>query len=117
VEDDPGAVETFEQMLTMNGYRVRLASDVASGLTEVEREAPAAVLLDLHLPMADGVEFLRQVRARAPRVRMPIAVVTGDYFVDEQVVDELQTLGARIHFKPLWEDDLLQLIHDLLATS
>jgi DNA-binding response OmpR family regulator len=114
VEDDPGAVETFKHILRLNGYGVRVALDAESGLQEVERVTPAAVLLDLHLPMADGVEFLRRVREIVTYAQMPIAVITGDYFVEEDLARELQTLGARVHFKPLWEEDLLKLIHDLL---
>jgi len=114
VEDDPGALETFERILTTHGYGVRVAPDAESGLQEVANAEPAAVLVDLHLPLVDGVEFLRQVRAETPHAELPVAVVTGDYFVDEQVERELQGLGARMHYKPLWEDDLLKLVHDLL---
>lgn len=115
VEDDPGAAEVFEQILKMAGYVVCVARDAESGLLEIQRTTPSAVLLDLHLPMADGVDFLRQLRADVRNVRVPIAVVTGDYFIDEDVGRELHALGARVHFKPLWEDDLLKLVIDLLA--
>ena len=114
VEDDVGAVEIFEQILKRNGYGVRVARDAESGLMEIHRDAPAAVLLDLHLPTADGLEFLRQLRASAPHARMPTAVMTGDYFLDEEVARELGRLGAKLYFKPLWEEDLLRLIDDLL---
>lgn len=114
VDDDAGAVEIFEQILSANGYGVCVARDAASALREVQRAAPSAVLLDLHLPIADGVEFLRQVRASTSHGAMPIVVVTGDYFVDENVAREIQTLGARVHFKPLWEEDLLSLVNELL---
>jgi DNA-binding response OmpR family regulator len=93
---------------------VCVASDAESGLLEIQRVNPSAVLLDLHLPMTDGVELLRQLRSGMPHVRVPIAVVTGDYFVEESVAREIQELGARMHFKPLWEDDLLALVRDLL---
>jgi DNA-binding response OmpR family regulator len=115
VEDDPGAVEIFEQILTLHGYGVRVARDAESGLMEIQRDAPAVVLLDLHLPTADGLEFLRQLRASAPHARMPTAVMTGDYFLDEDVARELGTLGAKLYFKPLWEEDLLRLVHELLS--
>ena len=114
VEDDPGARETFEHILRIHGYGVRVAADAAAGLREVRRSTPSAVLMDLHLPMADGVEFLKQLREIAPQARMPIAVVTGDYFVAEEVAQELRILEAPVHFKPLWEEDLLKLVHDLL---
>jgi CheY-like chemotaxis protein len=76
--------------------------------------SPSAVLLDLHLPMADGVEFLRQLRAIGPAGRVPTAIVTGDYFIEKSVTAEIHTLGARLCYKPLWEDDLLNLLRDLL---
>ena len=114
VEDDSGAAKVFEQILKMNGYDVCVAPDAESGLLEIQRVNPSAVLLDLHLPMADGVQFLRELRAGASSARMPVAVVTGDYFIEEDVGRELRGLGARLHFKPLWEDDVLKLVHDLL---
>lgn len=114
VDDDAGARETFEQILRIHGYGVRVAADAVEGLREAQRSTPAAVLLDLHLPLADGVEFLKQLRAIAPQTEMPITVVTGDYFVEDELAQQLQTLEAPVHFKPLWEEDLLKIIHDML---
>ncbi|HEY5619553.1 MAG TPA: response regulator [Vicinamibacterales bacterium] len=116
VEDDPGAVAIFTQVLTSHGYGVQVARDAESGLLEIQRALPAAILLDLHLPVADGIEFLRRLRTSNPGARMPIAVVTGDYFVDEDIFCELQALHARVHFKPLWEEDLLTLVDELLRS-
>ena len=113
VEDDPGAVEAFKHML--KGYGIRVTLDAESALVEIERAVPAAVLLDLHLPVTDGLEFLRRLRATARNAHIPVAVVTGYYLVDERVARELQVLGAQIHFKPLWEDDLIQIVRDLLS--
>ena len=114
VEDDPGAVEAFEHMLKAEGYGVRVALDVQSALAEIERAVPVAVLLDLHLPITDGLEFLRRLRASHRHAQIPVAVVTGDYLVDERVARELQVLGAQIHFKPLWGEDLIRIVRDLL---
>ena len=46
---------------------------------------------------------------------VPIAIVTGDYFIDEQVARELEKLGILLRFKPLWLDDLCTLAGVLLA--
>jgi DNA-binding response OmpR family regulator len=116
VEDDPAAVTIFTQILEDHGYRVQSAPDTESGLRGMEGNSPAAVLVDLHLPMADGIEFLRRLRASSACARVPVAVVTGDYFVDEDIARELEVLGAHVHFKPLWEDDLLTLV-DMLIHS
>jgi DNA-binding response OmpR family regulator len=113
VDDDAVAVEIFTHILKADGYQVFAAADAESGLQYLSDTIPDAVVLDLHLPLADGVEFLRLCRARVGRAEVPVAIVTGDYFIEEQVTKELQALGARVHFKPLWEEDLVRLIRDL----
>lgn len=115
VEDDLGAREAFEHMLKAEGYDVRVAPDAQSASAEIERAVPAVVLLDLHLPITDGLEFLRRLRATVRHAHIPIAVVTGDYFLDERVIRELEMLGAQVHFKPLWEEDLMRIVQGLLA--
>ena len=114
VEDDPAAVEAFGHMLKAEGYGVRVSPDAQSALVEIERAVPAAVVLDLHLPITDGLELLRGLRATSRHAHIPVAVVTGDYLVDERVTCELQVLGAQLYFKPLWEEDLIRIVRDLL---
>ena len=115
VEDDPGAVEAFAYMLKDAGYAVRVAPDAHAAITEVARERPAAIILDLHLPITSGLEVLRQLRATAPEAHIPVAVVTADYLVDSQVEREIRAMGAQLYFKPLWEEDLLRLVRALVS--
>ncbi len=115
VEDDPGAVEAFEHILKAGGYGVRVAPDAQSAFVEIEGAVPAAVVLDLHLPITDGLEVLRKLRATARHAHIPVAMGTGDYLVDERVARELQVLGAQLYFKPLWEEDLIRIVRDLLS--
>lgn len=115
VEDDPIAMETYVHALKAERYDVRAASDAESGLTEIASTTPAAVLLDLHLPVADGVEFLRRLRATA-HAHLPVAVMTGDYQVEERVVYDLEMLGAHLYFKPLWVEDIIRIVHELVPS-
>jgi DNA-binding response OmpR family regulator len=114
VDDDPGAAEAFCPMLNSHGYDVHVAPDAESGLREVDRCAPVAIVVDLHLPTIDGVEFVRRLRVSVRHSSIPAAVVTGDYMVDGAIIAELQNLGVRLFFKPLWEDDLNRIIRDLI---
>ena len=114
LEDDAGAAEAFEYMLKAEGYGVRVAADAQTAFAEVERAVPAAVVLDLHLPITDGLEVLRRLRTTARHAHIPVAAVTGDYLVDERVTRELQELGAQLYFKPLWKEDLIRIVRDLL---
>jgi DNA-binding response OmpR family regulator len=117
IEDDTTTLQFFEQMLVELGYIVRAVSTVEAGITEADAHRPDAVLLDLHLPITDGLECLRRLRAVPQRQRMPVAILTGDYFMDDDVARELQELGAKIHFKPVWEDDLHRIVEGLVMRS
>lgn len=115
VDDDPGSAEAFGPMLKSSGYEVCVAPDGETGLDEVKRSGPVAIVVDLHLPRMDGVEFLRRLRSSC-HAHIPVAVVTGDYLVDDDVTDRLRGLGARLFFKPLWEDDLNRIVSDLVRS-
>lgn len=117
VEDDPGALDAFTRMLNAEGYAVRLAADAPSALAEIERAVPAAVILDLHLPASDGLDVLRRLRTMAGVVCVPVAVVTGNYLLDERVAREVHTLGARLYFKPIWEEELIRIVRNLLPRA
>jgi CheY-like chemotaxis protein len=117
VDDDPGAAEAFGPMLNSHGFDVCLAIDAETGLTQVDHCAPVAIVIDLHLPTIDGVEFVRRLRASARHGNIPAAVVTGDYMVDDAISAELQKMGVQLFFKPLWEDDLNRIIRGLVRVQ
>lgn len=117
VDDDEGVMSTFAQMLRQQGYHVRVAATAADALRETEKYAPDAIILDLRMPVMDGLEFLRRLRANERQRDTPVAVVTGDYFLDDSTFAELQQLGAKLRFKPLWIDDLAGLARDLLKVT
>jgi CheY-like chemotaxis protein len=115
VDDDVAVDKSFGQMLQAAGYDTHAEGNVAAGLSYLERAAPAVVILDLHLPDGTGLECLRRLRAWPQHRDLPVAILTGDYFLDEDVARELKQLGARVFFKPVWEDDLLRIVGQLLA--
>ena len=114
VDDDPSVTETFERMLRLEGYHVVTALSAEAGLNQAERSHPHAIILDLRMPLVDGLQFLRQLRAKEDLAKMPVAIVTGDYFLDDSVSNELRELGAELRFKPLWLEDLVGLARTLL---
>jgi CheY-like chemotaxis protein len=104
IDDDPVTADAFVRILTAGGYRVLASSNPAAGFAEIERLMPSALLLllDLHLPFTDGLSLLRQVRAAPHLAGLKVAIVTGDYVLDDATAEKIRALDARIYYKPIW---------------
>jgi DNA-binding response OmpR family regulator len=117
VDDDEAVTHTFAQMLTLEGYLVRTAISAESGLHEARESRPDAIILDLRMPFLDGLAFLKELRADQAHRNTPVAIVTGDYSLDDAASAELEKLGAELKFKPLWLEDLVDLARSLLGVT
>jgi len=117
VEDDPAVSRTFERMLQLAGYDVVVAQDALTGLGAMAESSPAAVIVELGMPMMNGLGLVRHIRERETNGRRtPIAVLTGNNLLDNTVRRHLHELQAELYFKPLWLNDLLQILDKLLAS-
>ena len=117
VDDDEGVTTTFARMLSLEGYDVRTAMTAENGLREAEALHLDAIILDLRMPLVDGLGFLRRLREYDSHRETPVAIVTGDYFLDDEISHEVEALGAELRFKPLWLDDLVRLARNLLKVT
>ena len=117
VDDDEAVSQTFARMLRLEGYAVRTAINAETGLCEAQEHRPTAIILDLRMPAVDGLGFLRRLRSVEGENRVPVAVVTGDYFLDDHVAAELRQLDAQLTFKPLWLEDLVGLARTLTKVT
>jgi CheY-like chemotaxis protein len=117
VDDDETVAATFGRMLQLDGFAVRTATTAETGLAEAVRSHPDIIILDLRMPMMDGLGFLRRLRRDPCCEHLPVALVTGDYLIDDSALEEAAALGATVKFKPFWIDDLTVLARDLLAHS
>jgi two-component system response regulator PrrA len=117
VDDDEGVTQTFARILRLEGYQVHTAFNAESGLQQADESDPDAIILDLRMPLIDGVGFLKRLRANDRHHGVPVAIVTGDYFLDDEVARELRELRAELRFKPLWLEDLVTLARNLLKVT
>ena len=65
------------------------------------RARPDAILLDVRMPQVSGIDFLRRLRRDPQLCEVPVALVTGDYFLNEAALNEIHALGATVRHKPL----------------
>ena len=105
----------YARILQIAGFTVRRAVSAPDALRDAVAHPPDAILVDFRMPVMDGLEFLRALRAKPRHRETPVAIVTGDYQLDERLVSQIRDLGAVIRFKPLWVDELTSLAKQLVA--
>jgi two-component system OmpR family response regulator len=114
VDDDASVTDTFSRMLRLEGYEVWAALSADEGLTLARTHRPHAVILDLRMPLMGGLQFLRTVRTIPGLTATPVAIVTGDYYLDDEHAAEIKALGAELRYKPLWLEELVTLARELV---
>jgi CheY-like chemotaxis protein len=78
VDDDPDILEAICDILAGEGYRVARARHGLEALAAMDRERPALVLLDLMMPVMDGLAFAQALRGRERDRGVPIVVISAD---------------------------------------
>ncbi|HEY7502104.1 MAG TPA: response regulator [Vicinamibacterales bacterium] len=115
VDDDRSVADTFARILKLEGFEVATAMSAEAGLEMADNVAPDAIILDMRMPITNGLQFLRMIRTKPHLVEVPVAIVTGDYFLADPIQNELKSLGASIRFKPMYLEDLLTLARTMVS--
>ncbi len=78
VDDDPDILDAICDILDAEGYRVSRARHGQEALEQVDSERPDVILLDLMMPVMDGVAFSQALRQRPTVSDVPIVVISAD---------------------------------------
>jgi signal transduction histidine kinase/DNA-binding response OmpR family regulator len=94
-DDDPVVIELTRQLLEDDGWTVRAASNGQEALDALAEKRPDVMLLDLMMPVMDGFETLRRLRANPETKDLPVIVVTAkDLAADE--MEDLRNNASRV---------------------
>jgi len=80
VEDNDDLRTSISEILALNGYLANEAENGKAALDQLEQSPtpPALILLDLHMPVMDGMTFLQRLKA-IPRLRpIPVLLMTAE---------------------------------------
>ncbi len=77
VEDNEMNRDMLSRRLTRQGHEVLIAVDGAQGVAMAMREKPEIVLMDMSLPVLDGWEATRRLKADAATAGIPIIALTA----------------------------------------
>lgn len=77
VEDNADNRDMLSRRLIRKGYEIVMAVDGGEGVAKAVSESPDLILMDMSLPVIDGWEATRQVKANAATQGIPIIALTA----------------------------------------
>jgi Response regulators consisting of a CheY-like receiver domain and a winged-helix DNA-binding domain len=112
-EDDAVVREFLATGLIQAGHEVVEVSDGGDVLARLSGPAPSMILLDLHMPIMDGLEIMRRLRKAEAWPNVPILFLTASSAVENMV--EARRLGARGYLvKPIRLSTLIERVNSVL---
>jgi len=110
VEDEVSLLENLEEMLELEGFQIIKAMNGGEALVHLKSQKPDLIVCDIMMPMMDGFEFLKKVRAQAATASLPFIFLTAKTSDQDQRLG--RDLGADDYLiKPFTRDGLLKAIH------
>ncbi|MDR0786871.1 MAG: response regulator [Gemmatimonadota bacterium] len=114
IEDDPGSRSALRSLLEACQYNVIEAEDGEEGWLRISRDHPDLVLMDIMMPVVDGLTLTRKLRSLEEFREIPIIAVTAMEGVRQLAMDA----GCDAYLaKPFEITGLLTTISELLAVS
>jgi CheY-like chemotaxis protein len=115
IEDNPVNAELMRAILHQRPeVELEVSADARSGLEAARRDWPDLVLLDMHLPDADGESVFAALRAEPAGMALPIVVVSAD--ATQEHLATMRALGARHYLtKPLDLAATLRVVDEVLS--
>lgn len=114
VEDDPIIIKLIRDILTVSGYATLEAADGQQGVALARDKKPDLILMDLQLPIMDGLEAIKILKSDADTKDIPIIALTGYAMQsDKEKVYETGCEGYLI--KPFAVSALLNKVAEYLA--
>ncbi len=112
VDDDTNFLKTLKDVLTLRGYKVKTESEPDNVLGNLAENYNLLVLLDLKLGSVNGVDVLKQIRAKHPT--KPVVMVTGYRQEMGETIEQGLKIGAyTCLYKPFEMDALIDLIEEI----
>jgi DNA-binding NarL/FixJ family response regulator len=113
IEDEQLLNEAYARVLTSAKISLLQAYNGKEALEILKKEKPDIILLDLRMPVMDGIEFLKQLK---PKETMPeTKIIVFSNYDDQHEIDEAFSLGAMHYMLKAWAtpDELVKLIREV----
>jgi CheY-like chemotaxis protein len=112
VDDDPTIRQLCADVLTDEGYAVDTASNGQEALTRLERNGIKVALIDIMMPVMDGMQLCRILRSREETRHLPIIVMSAATNLANKATE---ALANGVLVKPFEIDKLLSCVEQLVV--
>lgn len=112
VDDEFGLADVVGKILRDHGYDVSIAINGEMGLAHVQENIPDLILLDVMMPIIDGVAMLKTLRDNPLWEHIPVVMMTGPV---ELVSSEGPPLHQGVLRRPFGSAALLSMVRQLIA--
>ncbi|HRT27754.1 MAG TPA: response regulator, partial [Syntrophales bacterium] len=112
VDDEPSMRMALSESLVSCGYRVDTAVDGADGLNKFKQGRYKAVITDMRMPKANGMDVLRGIKASSPQTH--VIVITA-YGTVSTAVEAMKNGASDFIMKPFSLDELESVVRNVLA--
>lgn len=115
VEDEAELAEIYRILLTQDGYEVTVVHNGKDALQYTTEKSPDLILLDLRMPVMDGVGFLKEYNLKEQHPDVKVVVFSNYDMQDE--IDDAYRLGAERYVLKAWASpkELLQIVKDSIG--
>lgn len=115
-DDDPLIRGTLRSMFEFKGYECNEVENGASALAWLEQWKADLVILDIQMPVLDGIDCLERLKGSRKHHLLPVIIITGKF--DESVKTRALAAGAlHVFAKPLDCRDFLDAVSDALRAQ
>lgn len=106
VDDIPVNIILLKTMLTKTNVRILTATNGQEALDTIRKQKPDLVLLDIQMPLMNGMEVLKEIKADPELKRIPVFMVSA--YTSPEDIEQSMSLGASGFIKkPVIMDNLI----------
>jgi CheY-like chemotaxis protein len=112
LDDDDDMAQAIKELVEEQGYRAICAGDGRQALALLEKERPCLMLIDVFMPVMNGVEFLRAIKSNARLANIPRVIMTA---ANDQMIGVKEDVS--VLYKPVDLDSLKRILHKYCAPN
>jgi chemotaxis family two-component system response regulator PixG len=114
VEDDKIVRSGLKVLMVNEGFETYFTDDGTEALRLASQHVPDVVICDIAMPVMDGYEVLKSLRANPVTARIPVMFLTAKITPEEE--EKGLQMGASAYLKkPMWPEEILEAVKEQLG--